>query len=596
MSRGPHTDAPVEPQPSPCPDDHQLVCYLEGRIAQLARARVEEHLVHCASCAETVAEITAQLYPTGTPSPEAVECTSPPARTLDRYELFEELGAGAMGVVYRAWDPGLQRDVAFKLIRPDLFLASGGASLRERFRREARALARLSHAHVVPIYDSGESEQGVYIVMEYVQGASLREWLAEQQPSGWRVVQVFLQVGRGLLAAHAAGLVHRDVKPDNILVGEDGRARISDFGLAVNLAEPEDPQVQGADPSARLTRTGVLLGTPAYMAPEQLIGHRVDARSDQYSFCATLFEAISGEQVNDPERWLGAALQTEAEPTLGAQLPNALRRVLRRGLRTRAADRYPDLDALLMELEAAAAPDAWKDDLHRRSRWPWVLVAGLVVLVILASAVGHIATGHRVAIGPMPETPPGVKAMAAVAAAPGEPMAIGPHNMDAQQPRLAAHPRPAPEAKLLGSIRAGRHPPFRHPPRPSARPKPGALPRQTPPPAPVEPRPVRPKPRAMPAQPSENDRLNAAGFRQQAKTAANQRNGRRCLQLLARANRLDPAGRGRLAMLRARCEMLSGQCTRGRRRYGKVLKRTGYSPAQRHALEAAAVKRYCAGR
>jgi eukaryotic-like serine/threonine-protein kinase len=195
-----------------------------------------------------------------------------------------ELGAGTSGVVYEARDPELDRRVAVKVLRPE------ASEQRERLLREARSLARLSHPNVVTVYEVGSFERGVYVAMELVEGVALKRWLEYPRGSN-EIVGVLAQAARGLAAAHARGVVQRDFKPENVIVGEDGRVRVIDFGLA-GAAESIDPAGEDPDGAAlRLTRTGEVIGTPAYMAPEQVRGGRVDARADQFAFCVVACEA-----------------------------------------------------------------------------------------------------------------------------------------------------------------------------------------------------------------------------------------------------------------------------------------------------------------
>jgi serine/threonine protein kinase len=185
---------------------------------------------------------------------------------IDRFIVVEELGSGGMGVVLAAYDPGLDRRVALKLLRAD----HAGDTGRARLEREAQAMARVVHPNVATVYQAGTVEDQVYVAMELVDGGTLRGWL-RARPRGWReVLELFVQAGRGLAAAHRAGLVHRDFKPDNVLVGADGRARVTDFGLVAAPFEPPpagEAAVKGSPLGAGLTSTGRVVGTPTYMAP-----------------------------------------------------------------------------------------------------------------------------------------------------------------------------------------------------------------------------------------------------------------------------------------------------------------------------------------
>jgi predicted Ser/Thr protein kinase len=207
---------------------------------------------------------------------------------IGRYRLGDRLGAGGMGVVFRAHDASLDRAVAMKLLRSG-YEADAGT---ERLQREARAMARLSHPHVVTVYDVGAHEGTVFVAMEYVDGVTLREWLADPHSVG-DVLSVLRQAGEGLAAAHEAGLVHRDFKPENVMVGRDGRVRVLDFGLA----KPVDAR----STAEHLTQTGTVLGTPRYMGPEQLRGELADAKSDQFALGVVLYEALYGMHPYEPQ-------------------------------------------------------------------------------------------------------------------------------------------------------------------------------------------------------------------------------------------------------------------------------------------------------
>ncbi|HOX43875.1 MAG TPA: serine/threonine-protein kinase [Myxococcota bacterium] len=281
----------------------------------------------------------------------------PRGANLGRYVILEKLGAGGMGVVYAAYDSGLDRKVAVKVLRPE----TRGEELavrQDRLLREARAMARLSNPNVNTVFDVGAFQGRLYLAMELVDGQTLKGWLSAQ-PRTWReVAGVFLQAGRGLLAAHQAGLVHRDVKPDNLLVGRDGRVRVTDFGLVSSGGAEPEPALPaapvGTGDDGGLTRTGALLGSPAYMAPEQLEGGRATPASDQFSFCVALHEALTGARPfsgDSPAEVLNRirAGQVTPGPRAGA-VPTFLLQAVRRGLSADPAARHPDLEVLLAEL------------------------------------------------------------------------------------------------------------------------------------------------------------------------------------------------------------------------------------------------------
>jgi tetratricopeptide (TPR) repeat protein len=282
---------------------------------------------------------------------------------LGRYIVIERLGAGAMGVVYAAYDPELDRKLAIKLLHAGKSGGSGSSGGRTRLVREAQSMARLQHPNVVAVHDVGIFEDQVFVAMEFVEGKTLRAWLREK-PRSWRqVLEKFMQAGRGLAAAHAAGLVHRDFKPDNVLVGADGRVRVADFGLA-RAVRDDAPQPALRDKNAPLsstvTQTGSLLGTPAYAAPEQLLGKPTDARSDQFSFCVSLYEALYGERPFSADTVVMLVAEIidgkAGEPPEGSRVPSWLRRILLQGLRATPDQRHASMDALLGEMERMAAP------------------------------------------------------------------------------------------------------------------------------------------------------------------------------------------------------------------------------------------------
>ncbi|MEZ4381301.1 MAG: serine/threonine-protein kinase [Nannocystaceae bacterium] len=280
---------------------------------------------------------------------------------VGRYVILDRLGAGAMGVVHAAYDPELDRKIAIKLVDPG---RRASARARSRLLREAQALARLSHPNVVTVHDVGAFEGRVFIAMELVDGATLSAWLAAQERSQRAILEVFVAAGRGLAAAHAAGLIHRDFKPDNVMIGADGRVRVMDFGLARaargdaeddELARPDAAPVGASTLNLRVTATAALIGTPAYMAPEQHLGQPLDARTDIFAFAVALYEALYGERPFKAESLVRLAMAVcagdVAPPPPGARVPQRLRRALLRGLRVAPEDRYATIDELLHELE-----------------------------------------------------------------------------------------------------------------------------------------------------------------------------------------------------------------------------------------------------
>ncbi len=308
---------------------------------------------------------------TGPSNVPPVEETDPVR--IGRFQVKRRVGAGGIGVVYEARDPELDRSVAIKVLRgsPDEL-----GHRDERLRREAQAMARLSHVNVVPVFEVGRYGGQTYLAMELVDGQTLRKWKNASARSWRQIIKVYLQAGRGLAAAHRAGMIHRDFKPDNALVGVDGVVRVLDFGL-VGTIDPGS-SIQGIKPSPStsidtsnsLTLAGVVIGTPPYMSPEQLAGEPIDARTDQFSFCVALWEALAGHRPFSGSRieQLEDAMRAGPPPRPLGLGPWRLETLLRKGLAFRAEDRHPDMDLLLAELERCT-----------RSSTPRAVVAGLAI-------------------------------------------------------------------------------------------------------------------------------------------------------------------------------------------------------------------------
>jgi len=362
--------------------------------------------------------------------PPRSSAESPPApliekgQKLGRYLMLDKLGEGGMGVVHAAYDPELDRKVALKILSAR-FNTSAAGPAKQRLVREAQAMARVSHPNVIAVHDVGEVNDQVFVAMELVDGGTLNRWFKDTQRTWKEILKVFVDAGRGLGAAHSAGLVHRDFKPDNVLIGLDGRVRVTDFGLArlVNgprqeetpltpSGEPQPALHRSAEDSSRmleaqLTQVGAVMGTPAYMSPEQHLGEVPDARSDQFSFCAALFWALFRKRPFDPQvlaavagRHLGAG-NSEAgtkverpnlvkerqsipgkgiilDPPREPKVPKYVRRALMRGLAIHPDDRFPTMEALLKTLS--------RDP--RKTQQRYLLGAGAALLtgvVVLAS-------------------------------------------------------------------------------------------------------------------------------------------------------------------------------------------------------------------
>jgi predicted Ser/Thr protein kinase len=287
--------------------------------------------------------------------------------SLGRYRLERELGTGGMGVVHAAFDPDLERRIALKVLR----VATPGLEAKDRLLREARAMARLAHPNVVTVHEVGTANGRDYVAMELIQGETLADWLRSGKRRPFEMVAAFLAAGRGLAAAHAAGIVHRDFKPHNVLRSRHGRIVVTDFGLAreaqVELPMRRDAMTSGIRPPIApaaalssgtpgslpgITATGALLGTPAYMAPEQWSGGMVTPATDQFAFCVALWEALAGDRPYHGETLDELRAQAALGPAAldASQIPRRLRAILRRGLDPDPAERWPSMDALLTRI------------------------------------------------------------------------------------------------------------------------------------------------------------------------------------------------------------------------------------------------------
>ncbi|MEM7158923.1 MAG: serine/threonine-protein kinase [Myxococcota bacterium] len=306
---------------------------------------------------------------------------------LGRYIVLSRLGAGGMGVVLEAFDRTLDRRIALKVLHRGLDRRNTQWLLRE-----AQALAKLSHPNVVQVYEAGEAEQRAFIAMELVPGQTLQAWLEQSPRPSWdECVRVYLQAGEGLAAAHSRGLVHRDFKPSNAVIDEEGRVRVLDFGLAREVAERSDESTPDDDEvsvdsmlEAGLTKTGAVVGTPAYMPPEQMSGEDVDARSDQFGFCIALYEALYGERPFEGSSMAALMLAMTHEGVRpapkGSPVPPRLRAALLRGLSIEPDQRWPSMEALLEQLRLVVAP--------RRSRWLAAGLAGSAIAMLIAVRLG----------------------------------------------------------------------------------------------------------------------------------------------------------------------------------------------------------------
>jgi predicted Ser/Thr protein kinase len=355
---------------------------VRGEDRQIAVAGVAgPRITYCPAVADADDLVTAPALDTtadsGPPGPSVP--TELPAM-IDRFEVKAKLGEGGMGVVMLAADPVLGRKVAIKVLHAGD--GSARTDAQRRLLREAQGMAQLAHDNVIVVHEVGTHEGRVFLAMEYITGGTLAK---HQVGRPWReLLDLYVRAGRGLQAAHDAGLVHRDFKPDNVLVGDDGRVRVTDFGLVASIgAGPALPGAVGEFAlSTKLTQTGAVMGTPRYMAPEQHLGESVDPRADQFAFCVALHEAIYGRPPFPGPSYADLRRQVLAgAPSLGparADVPGHVRAALARGLSRDREARFPSMRALL---DALTAPPA------RVPRWRWArpLVAATVVIAGLAT-------------------------------------------------------------------------------------------------------------------------------------------------------------------------------------------------------------------
>jgi hypothetical protein len=393
-----------------CVDPNTAAEFLDGLLSVDLASGVESHMARCADCRRLIGALAqSSRHPIDTdpdPDPPDDSDRAALASTVDRangrrrpttegdalaegarvgrFMVLKRLGAGGMGVIYAAYDPHLDRKVALKFLRGDVVEGSHhSADARARLIGEAQAIARVTHPNILSVYDVGEIDDQVYVAMEFVDGVTLTRWL-RKEPRSWREIRaVFLEAAEGLAAAHDGDIVHRDFKPENVMITGGDRVVVMDFGLARSAAEEREPTpiTEEERPSAlgaSLTRTGAILGTPRYMAPEQFDGRIADARSDQFSFCVALYEAL----------YMTYPFYSETAAQLTARLPVAdqlrpverertvpayLRAAVLRGMCYDPADRFGSMRELM---------SAIRDRVSRRVRW---IGAGAIVAVAAAA-------------------------------------------------------------------------------------------------------------------------------------------------------------------------------------------------------------------
>lgn len=331
-----------------CPSENDLAHFVGASLSDKEFAPIEEHLASCDLCREVAFALTSKMDMLNESDTQQLD--SP--EMLGRFVMDCELGRGAMGVVYLARDPSLDRNVAIKVLRGRSKL---GAEASERLQREAQGLARLTDRNVVSVHEAGSHDGRAYLVMEYVEGLALDAWLAKR-PEKSEILRVMRQAGSGLAAVPRAGLVHRDFKPGNVLVPDNGEAKVADFGL-VRRSEDTKKNTEEAEPlevvPVQLSQTGAMIGTPAYMAPEQLLGGEATPRSDQFSFCVVLYEALYGERPFRGASFsaLRDAMAKGAVCPKAEGVPRVVRQTMLRGLSLEPSARFASMAALLLDLE-----------------------------------------------------------------------------------------------------------------------------------------------------------------------------------------------------------------------------------------------------
>ena len=338
---------------------------------------------------------------------------------LDGYQIIGLLGAGGMGEVYRALDTRLGREVALKILPPSM---AGDPAAYGRFEREAQAVAALSHPNILAVHDVGRTDVATYAVFELLEGASLRDRLAQGPLPVRKAIDYARQVADGLAAAHARGITHRDIKPDNLFLTEDGRVKILDFGLA-QAAPPAGAgeTVTGATAAPTITAAGTVLGTVGYMAPEQVRGQTLDHRADLFALGATLYEMCAGRRAFKGETAADtlAAVLSSDPPELslsGQTVPPALERIIRRCLEKERTERFQsarDLSFALDALSTLSGSGSIAPEPARRSRGWWPIAATAI------AALGLGVVGGRAWPSRTPDAPPAPSLRAEIAMATG---------------------------------------------------------------------------------------------------------------------------------------------------------------------------------
>lgn len=529
---------------SDCPDENAWSALGEGGVGDDAREALERHLDGCERCSRLVAEL-AWLATADASVPDG-EGPTERARP-DRYRIVRQLGQGAMGIVWEAEDTQLGRRVALKWVRPEVSAdavagaaarpwagASPPALARARLWREARALAQLRHPNVLTVHDVGEVDGEVFLALELVRGKNARAWRAAAERTPTEVLAVWCAAAAGLAAVHRAGLVHRDIKPDNVLVADDGRVLVGDFGLAKGDAGLGI----GAEVDVGMTATGQLVGTPSYMAPELLRGDAATPQSDQFAWCLAAWEALTGARPFQGASVAALAVAMTRAPAIPAGSERRLMRILARGLDPVPSRRWPDMGALV---EALARPD-----LRRR--------ASVVAVLSLGGALAAAGLLLGLTAGVGEDVPRAGGGDVVWAGAPGNARAAEPEAL-----ALASVPEVAPTRTILdATVLAAATDAHVAAREVTARGD-----------APV---PVLPRAAVIPVTPAEwraryddaTDRLGAG-------------DARGCLALLAGIPPVPPDVHVDIEALRATCMMASGDCAGGRTELARVGRTHGWA-------------------
>ncbi len=313
-----------------------------------------------------------------------------------RYEILQELGKGAMGVVYKAKDPQINRTIALKILREDRVTSE---DFVQRFLKEAMAIGRLSHPNIVTIYDVGQDHDTIYLAMEYLEGRPFNDIIREKNLSFTEIAELAVQLAECLDYAHKKGIVHRDIKPSNIMLSPEGKVKLTDFGIA----RIEDPAMN------QQTRAGEILGTPVYMSPEQVMGQQLDGRSDLYSLGVILYELAAGKRPYSGENlaaiFRAITLDTPEDPgTINPSMPPALASLVMKGLNKDAAQRFQTGEemaaayrAFLKKLDSDAAA---REAVPKKPPYA-AIISGLALIILLFSAGAfYISTHHEESTAP----------------------------------------------------------------------------------------------------------------------------------------------------------------------------------------------------